>query len=61
MIKINLYITIPQKSKLDEIADDTGMRRAEIVRRALDSYFTVSSPDASPKPTSAKRRGRKAK
>ena len=62
MIKTNLYITIPQKTKLDEIAADTGMSVAEIVRRALDAYlFTVSPQVASPAPASAKRRVRKAK
>lgn len=66
MIKTNLYITIPQKARLDEIAADTGMSVAEIVRRALDAYLfasalTVSPQAASQAPASAKRRVRKAK
>lgn len=61
MVKVNLYLTIPQFAKLNEIKQETGMAYAEVVRRALDAYLTVSPPAASLKPASAKRRVRKAK
>lgn len=61
MVKINLYVTIPQMTKLDELKEETGMAYAEIIRRALDAYLMVSQPAASPKPASAGRRVRKAK
>ena len=66
MVKINLYVTIPQMARLDELKQESGMAYAEIIRRALDAYLftstlTVSQPAASPAPASAKRRVRKAK
>ena len=61
MVKINLYITVPQMARLDELKQETGMAYAEIVRRALDAYLTAMQPAASPAPASAKRRGRRAK
>lgn len=61
MVKVNLYLTIPQFAKLNEIKEETGMAYAEIVRRALDAYLTGSLPAASPKPASVKHRVRKAR
>ena len=61
MVKINLYITVPQMARLVELKQETGMAYAEIVRRALDAYLTATQPVASPKPASAKRMGRRAK
>lgn len=61
MVKINLYITVPQMARLDELKQETGMAYAEIVRRALDAYLTAAQLAVSPRLTSAKRKGRKAK
>lgn len=62
MIKTNLYLTIPQMARLDEIKQETGIGYAETVRRALDAYLFRELPqDATPAPTSAKRKGPKAK
>lgn len=58
MIRVNLFLTIPQKSALDALAQDTGLSVAEHARRALDAYFKELQQAASPKPASAKRRGR---
>lgn len=61
MVRINLYITIPQLSTLEAIRQETGASVAETIRRALDAYLTAPQPVASPRPASAKRRVRKAK
>ena len=66
MIKTNLYLTIPQMARLEEIKQETGIGYAETVRRALDAYLfasalTVSPQVASPAPASAKRKGQKAR
>lgn len=43
MIKINTTITPDQKKAIDEMAEKTGLKKAEIHRRALDSYFRKES------------------
>ena len=60
MIKTNLYLTIPQMTRLEEIKQETGIGYAETVRRALDVYLFTSSLTGSPQassqaPASAKR------
>lgn len=61
MIKVNLYLTIPQMARLEELKRETGIAYAETIRRALDAYLTGLQQAASPAPASAKRRVRKAK
>jgi len=39
MHKIQINVTREQFKKLDKIYEETGARRAETVRRALDKYF----------------------
>jgi hypothetical protein len=58
MIRVNLFLTIPQKSALDALAQDTGLSVAEHARRALDEYLKGLQQAASPKPTSSKRKAR---
>lgn len=43
MIKINTTITPDQKKDIDEMAEKTGLKKAEIHRRALDAYFRKES------------------
>ena len=61
MIRVNLFLTIPQKTRLDELERDTGLSRAEHARRALDAYFMELQRSASPAPTSSARKVQKAK
>lgn len=39
MIRANFHITEKQSEKLRELSEQTGMKQAEHVRRALDAYF----------------------
>jgi hypothetical protein len=61
MVKFALYLTLPQRAALDQIKAETGIGASETIRRALDAHLTAMQPVASPKPVSAKRRGRRAK
>jgi hypothetical protein len=39
MIRTNIYLSEEQVKKLKEIYKDTGVRAAEVIRRALDEYI----------------------
>lgn len=39
MKRLNISITKTQEEKLENKSNETGMSKAEIVRRALDYYF----------------------
>ena len=38
MVRINIYITSQQESKLEELRSESGLPVAELLRRALDFY-----------------------
>lgn len=39
MIRVSMYLTKEQKTQLDAMYEKTGMRAAELMRRALDAYL----------------------
>ncbi len=39
MIRTNIYLSEEQVEKLKEIYRDTGVRAAEVIRRALDEHL----------------------
>lgn len=39
MVRTNIYLTQPQVSRLRDQAEASGLSVAEIVRRAIDSYY----------------------
>jgi hypothetical protein len=40
MKKTNLYLTEPSIAKLQELAKQTGLSVAELIRRAIDEFLT---------------------
>jgi len=40
MKRINVHLTPRQEKQLKDEADITGLKRAEIIRRAIDKYLT---------------------
>ncbi len=45
--RTQVYLTEQQRQRIDELAGIEGVTLAEIVRRALDAYFSSYIPDAS--------------
>ena len=45
--RTQVYLTEQQRQRIDELAGIEGVTLAEIVRRALDAYFSSYNPDAS--------------
>ena len=45
--RTQVYLTEHQRQRIDELAGIEGVTLAEIVRRALDAYFSSYIPDAS--------------
>ncbi|HUT43794.1 MAG TPA: ribbon-helix-helix domain-containing protein [Desulfobacterales bacterium] len=39
MKRIDTYITLQQIAKLKALAEETGLKVAELIRRALDEYL----------------------
>ncbi len=44
MIRTNIYLSEKQMGRLRDISEDTGIRIAEIVRRAVDAYLEAKYP-----------------
>jgi predicted DNA-binding protein len=38
-VRTNIYLTQPQKDKLEKLSKKTGLATAEIIRRAIDAYL----------------------
>lgn len=45
--RTQVYLTEQQRQRIDELTGIEGVTMAEIVRRALDAYFSSYVPDAS--------------
>ena len=45
--RTQVYLTELQRQRIDELAGIEGVTLAEIVRRAIDAYFSSYIPDAS--------------
>ena len=45
--RTQMYLTEQQRERIDELAGIEGVTPAEIVRRAIDAYFSSYVPDAS--------------
>ncbi|WP_419854211.1 CopG family transcriptional regulator [Candidatus Poriferisodalis sp.] len=45
--RTQVYLTEEQRQRIDELAAIEGVTPAEIVRRAIDAYFSSHVPDAS--------------
>ncbi len=43
--RTQVYLTDEQRQRIDALAKAEGVTMAEIVRRALDAYFTNKDPD----------------
>jgi hypothetical protein len=41
MIKTNLYLTAQQMTRIGDTMDKTGMSMAEVIRRAIDSFYGI--------------------
>lgn len=46
--RTQIYLTEPQRRRVDEIAEREGVTMAEIVRRALDAYLAEHVADPTP-------------
>jgi metal-responsive CopG/Arc/MetJ family transcriptional regulator len=45
MERVNIHLAVRQLSALDIISGRSGLKRAEIIRRAVDEYIDRISPD----------------
>ncbi len=43
--RTQVYLTEEQRQRIDALAEAEGVTMAEIIRRALDSYFEDETPD----------------
>jgi predicted DNA-binding protein len=43
--RTQVYLTEGQRRRIDALAESEGVTMAEIIRRALDSYFEEETPD----------------
>jgi len=43
--RTQVYLTEKQRQRIDALAEANGVTMAEIIRRALDSYFEDETPD----------------
>lgn len=44
-VRTQVYLTVEQRERIDELAARDGMTLAEVVRRALDHYFVDTGGD----------------
>ncbi|MGH3445182.1 MAG: CopG family transcriptional regulator [Nocardioidaceae bacterium] len=45
-IRTQIYLSLEQRRRIDEVAAREGLTMAEVVRRALEDYLRSAGPDA---------------
>jgi hypothetical protein len=46
--RTQVYLTVEQRRRIDDVAEAEGLTLAEVVRRALDAYFADEEVDPAP-------------